>query len=101
MVKHHVVGFMEFIRGQGVMGLAVAFVLGGAVTKLVTTIVTDVVNPLLGLLLGRTGGLQDAIWMVGGAEIKIGHLTSALIDFFVIALLIYSVVKIVGVEGKK
>jgi len=40
-VKDHVAGFADFIRKQGVVGVAVGFVLASAVAKMVTALVTD------------------------------------------------------------
>ena len=47
-------GFIDFIRERGVVGFAIAFILGGAITKLVASLVTDIVNPILGVVLSRT-----------------------------------------------
>lgn len=91
-------GFIDFVREQGVVGLAVGFILGGAVSKVVTAIVNDVVNPLLGLALGATEGLKTASIHVGSAEILYGDLMSVLIDFLVIALVVYFGVKILGLD---
>ena len=55
-------GFLEFIRSQGVVGLAVGLVLGGAVTVLVKSLVDNVVMPPLGLLLGSAEGLKGLSW---------------------------------------
>ena len=54
-------GFINFIREQGVTGLAVGFILGGAVSKLVTAIVTDLIDPFVGLALGSIDGLRNLI----------------------------------------
>ena len=40
-------GFIAFIREQGVVGLAVGFILGGAIAKMVTSLVNDMINPLI------------------------------------------------------
>lgn len=82
-------GFINFIREQGVMGLAVGFILGGAVSKVVTAIIEDIVNPLLGLALGATDGLKTASFGIGSARILYGDLLSVLIDFLVIAAVVY------------
>ncbi len=86
-------GFVDFIREQGVVGLAVGFILGGAVSKLVSAIVTDIVNPILGLILGSVGDLKEAYFAVGSAKIMYGDLLAVLIDFIVIALVVYFGVK--------
>ncbi len=91
-------GFIEFIREQGVVGLAIGFILGGSVSKVVTALVDDVINPLLGIVLGAVGGLQNAVLKVGPAKIMYGHFVSVLIDFTVIAFVVYYIFK--GLEKK-
>jgi len=85
-------GFLNFVREQGVIGLAVGFILGGAVSKIVTAIVTDLINPLLGLVVGGLN-LQDHYLAVGAAKIMWGDFVSVAIDFLVVALVVYYGVK--------
>ncbi|MBW6441830.1 MscL family protein [Patescibacteria group bacterium] len=91
-------GFLEFIRKQGVVGLAVGFILGGAISKVVASVVEDLINPLLGLLLGAVGGFDNLIIKAGTAEITIGKFIAALVDFLVIAAVVYFGVKGLGLE---
>ncbi len=91
-------GFLDFIREQGVVGLAVGFILGGAVSKVVSALVTDIVNPILGLALGATEGLKTASFAIGEAKILYGDLLSVIIDFIVIALVVYFGVKMIGLD---
>lgn len=93
-------GFWEFVRKQGVVGLAVGLVLGGAVAKLVGSFVNDVVNPVLGIFLGATGGLKEAYVMVGSAKVMWGSFVGNVIDFLVIAAVVYVVVERLGWDGK-
>lgn len=86
-------GFVSFIREKGVVGLAVGFLLGGAVSKLVTALIDDVINPLLGLLFSKVGNLADASFTVGAATVLWGHLVSTLINFVVISAVVYFGVK--------
>ncbi len=86
-------GFIEFVREQGVIGLAVGFILGGSVSKVVTAIVNDIINPLLGLALGSTKGLEAAHFKIVGAKIMYGHFLSTVIDFVVIASVVYFFIK--------
>lgn len=85
-------GFVEFIRKQGVIGLAVGFILGGAVSKVVAALVEDIVNPLLGIGLGFAGNLKDAQVGIGNAAVKYGDFLSVLIDFLVVAAVVYFLV---------
>ena len=87
-------GFIEFIREQGIVGLAIGFVLGGAVAKVMTALVTDILNPLLGILLGAAGNLSDYTLDVGKAHIMWGDFLSVLIDFLMIALVVYIAIKV-------
>ena len=91
-------GFVEFIRKQGVAGLAIGFILGGAVSKVVTSIVTDLVNPIIGIALGATKGLETMVIRIGTAQILLGHFISTLIDFLVVALVVYFGVAIAKFE---
>src|SRR4029079_17978517 len=85
-------GFLEFIRSQGVMGLAVGFILGGAVSKLVAALVTDIINPLLGLALNSIN-LNKNFIAIGKAKLLWGSLASDFINFLVVALVVYFGVK--------
>lgn len=91
-------GFLNFIREQGVVGLAVGFVLGGAVSKFVTAMIVDVVNPLLGLALGTVGDLEQFTINVGPAKLMVGDFLSNLIDLLVIALIVYVAVTRLGLN---
>lgn len=91
-------GFIEFIRKQGVMGLAVGFILGGAISKVVASLVSDIVNPVIGVVLGMTGSLPEAALQIGPIKILWGHFVGAIIDFLVIALVIYFGVKGLGLD---
>jgi large conductance mechanosensitive channel len=86
-------GFLEFIREQSVVGLAVGFLLGGAVAKLVASFVTDIINPIIGLITGAAGDLKNASFQIGPASIMYGKFISSLIDFIIIAFVVYFVVK--------
>lgn len=91
-------GFIHFIREQGVVGLAVGFILGGAVSKVVSAVVTDLVNPLLGVVLGAAGNLKEYYFSVGTAKIMYGDLISVVIDFLVIAAVVYYGVKMLRLD---
>ena len=90
-------GFINFIREQGVVGLAVGFILGGAVSKVVSSIVTDLINPLLGALLGGAN-LDQVAWQVGANKVMLGNFINVVIDFIIIALVVYFGVKILKLD---
>jgi len=91
-------GFLNFIREQGVMGLAVGFILGGAVSKFVTAFITDLINPILTLILGLAGGIKDAYFFIGPAKFMYGDFISSLIDLMVISLVVYFGVRILRLD---
>lgn len=90
--------FIEFIREQGVMGLAVGFILGGAVSKVVTSLVSDIINPILGLILGAAGNLNEAYLSIGKSKLMWGSFINTIIDFLVIALVVYYGVKLLKLD---
>jgi len=93
----HLAGFVEFIRTQGVVGLAVGFILGGAVSKLVSGLVENIINPLVGMAMGKVD-LADKALVVGDATLKWGAFVSTMIDFIIIAAVVYFGVKSLGLD---
>ena len=91
-------GFIKFVKKQGVVGLAVGFILGGAVSKLVAALVEDIINPIVGAILGKTGSLATATFSVGPVEILWGHFIAIVIDFLIIALVVYYGVKVLKLD---
>jgi large conductance mechanosensitive channel len=79
------------IRGN-VVDLAVAVIIGGAFGKIVTSLVADVVMPIVGLLLGGVNFTGLSI-TVGDAVIKYGAFIQAIVDFVIIAWVIFLALK--------
>lgn len=102
--RAHTSGFMNFIRQQGVVGLAVGLVLGGAVTVLVKSFIDNVVMPPLGFILGSADGLKGLTLNMGrtpaGEEaiLHYGMFLNDFINFAVIAIIVYLVVHILGFD---
>lgn len=91
-------GFMDFVREQGVVGLAVGFILGGSVSKVVTALINDLVNPVLGLALGAAGDLKSYTLAVGPVKFMWGDFISNLVDLLVISIVVYFGVKGLGLD---
>ena len=85
--------FIEFIRTQGVVGLAVGFILGKAVSDVVASIVTDLINPIIGIVLGHFGDLSKLSVQVLSANITYGKFISIVINFLIVATVVYIGVK--------
>ncbi len=94
-------GFLEFIKKQGVVGLAVGFILGGAVSKIVASLVNDIINPIIGMGLGAVEGLRGAYVQIGSARLMWGSFINTTIDFVVIALVIYGMVLALGLNKEE
>jgi len=91
-------GFIDFIREQGVVGLAVGFILGGAISKVTSALVTDIINPILSFVLGSTQGFKSASIDLGSSKILYGDLIGVVVDFIAIALVVYFGVKMIGLD---
>lgn len=84
--------FMAFLLKYQVIGLAVAVVIGTAATKLVNTTVTDIIMPVIAIVI-PSGKWQTAVLEFGPLVFPIGHYLSAIIDFTIIAMVIFLAVK--------
>ena len=92
--KKAVAGFLVFLRERGVMGLAIGFILGSAVQRVVTAFVNDLVNPFVGILLGRADGIKT--FAIG--PFLIGDFIAVAIDFLILAAIIFFLFKGLGLE---
>ena len=90
--------FIAFIKKQGVVGLTVGFILGGSVSKLVASLVEDLVNPILGIILGTARNLSSYSLVIGSAEVRWGNFLAILIDFLVIALVVFFIFRFFDLE---
>ena len=87
--------FRDFAVGGNVMDLAVAVIIGGAFGKIVASLVTDVLFPLIGLVLGGVNFADKAI-TVGAAVVKWGSFVQSIIDFTIVAFVIFLIVHIMN-----
>ena len=98
--------FKSFIAKGNVMDLAVGVIIGGAFGKIVTSLVSDVLMPVIGLLLGKisfsnlfisldgnTYKTLEAAKQAGAATLNYGLFLQALIDFLIIAMAVFLMVK--------
>jgi len=90
-------GFMDFVREQGVVGLAVGLAIGTQAGILVKDMVAAIIDPIIGLIIGNSDGLQASVWdvTIGGREASfgLGKLAYSAIVFVSVAAVIYFVVK--------
>lgn len=85
--------FREFALRGNVLDLAVAVIIGGAFGKIITSLVADVLMPLIGLALGGINFSEQAIPLGGDAAIRWGLFVQSIIDFVIIALVIFLLVR--------
>lgn len=101
--------FKEFIARGNVVDLAVAVVIGAAFGKIVTSFVTDIVMPPIGLLLGKvdfsnlfvnlSGTHYDTLAeakAAGAATLNYGVFVNAVVDFLIVAFVIFLAVKAIN-----
>ena len=85
--------FFDFLKTFGIIGLAIAFVIGQAASRLVTAFVNDIIDPIIGFFLpaGSLENLSIKVTNVAGSttEFKYGDLISNIIDFLIIALIVF------------
>ena len=81
-------GFRDFILRGNVMDLAVAVIIGVAFTAIITALTTNIINPLLGALVGKPN-FDYLVGHVHGGEIKYGTFFTAVINFVLIAAVVY------------
>ncbi len=92
--------FVGFLNKHKVIGLAIAFIIGGAATKLVTAIVQDIVMPVIGVLIPG-GDWRLATLQLGPVKLMVGDFAGALIDFIIVAAVVFMLVKYVAKEDTK
>ena len=71
------------------MGLAIGFIMGGAINRMVMAFVGDIINPIVSLIFGSSEGLASFSFK----GIAYGHFIAAVIDFVILAAVIYYIFK--------
>ena len=84
--------FKEFISKGNIFDMAVGVIIGGAFGKIVTSLVNDIIMPLVGVIIGGHD-FSGLVAKVGDAEIAYGMFIQNVVDFLIIALCIFAVVK--------
>ena len=84
--------FKAFLLKNNVVSLAVAFILGAAVGKVVSALVADLIMPVVGML-SPSGEWRQIAWQLGGAKFLIGDFLGSVLDFLVVALVVFFIAK--------
>lgn len=92
--------FKEFISRGNVMDMAVGIIIGGAFTSIVSSLVSDIINPILGLFGGMNFD-QLKITLLGEATLYYGRFITAVINFLIMALVIFVIIKAMNTAATK
>ena len=84
--------FREFAMRGNVMDLAIAVIIGGAFGKIITSLVNDILMPLIGLVLGGVN-FSELAFTVRDAVVKWGAFVQSVIDFVIVAFVIFMLVR--------
>jgi large conductance mechanosensitive channel len=84
--------FKDFVMRGNVLDLAVAVIIGGAFGKIVGSMVNDIIMPLIGLAMGGVN-FSELSFTVGEAVVKWGAFAQTVLDFLVIAFVIFLIVR--------
>lgn len=91
--------FRDFISRGNVMDMAVGIIIGGAFTTIVSSLVDDIINPLLGLFGGMNFDQYRIV--IGEATINYGKFITAVINFLIMALIIFVIIKAMNTASQK
>src|SRR3954466_1608126 len=86
--------FVGFLKQYGVIGLAIAVIIGGKLNDLVTSVVNDLLMPLLFQPALRAANVDD-IRKLSYNGIFYGKVVGAFIDFFIVAIVVFAIAKCV------
>jgi large conductance mechanosensitive channel len=102
MAKNHASGFMNFIREQGVIGLAIGLAIGAAAGDTVKKLVEGFISPIVQFIVGSQQGLEAASWHfeVAGrsADFAWGAFLSSLITLLATAFVVYQLIHVMKLD---
>ena len=94
-MKKFVEEFKTFAVKGNMMDLAIGIIIGGAFTTIVNSLVNDIINPILGIFGGKDFS-QYYIQLNGEATLNYGAFISAIINFLIMALVIFTLIKVLN-----
>ena len=92
--------FREFAMRGNIIDLAIAVIIGGAFGKIVTALTNSIIMPIISLILGK-GGVTDMSFMIGKTVFPIGMFLQAVIDFILIAFVLFLMIKAMNSMKKR
>jgi len=92
-------GFREFLLKQNAVALAIGVIIGAAMGRVVSGLVDDVLMPILGVVLPGGEWRNAQVGLSGANAIKYGDLIGRLLDFVIVAAVVYALAKAVIKEA--
>ena len=92
--------FKEFVMRGNVMDLAIGVVIGGAFKAIIDSLVADIIMPVVGMITGKIDIASLSV-TVGDAELKYGSFLQQILNFLIIAFVIFMVVKAINTAHEK
>ena len=91
--------FKEFAMKGNLIDLAVALIIGAAFGKIISALVDDVIMPIVGSFLGKS--FESMITVVNGVDVRYGMFIQAFVDFLIITLVVFIMIKALNSMKKK
>ena len=86
--------FKAFIAKGSVLDLAVGVIIGAAFKAIVDSLVGDIISPVIGLIADTN--FTDLVWQIGGVSIKYGSFITAIINFLLMAIVLFLIIKAIN-----
>jgi len=99
-MKKIAIEFKEFIKEYAIVGMAIAFIMGGATKEIVNSLVNNIIMPLINPLLSTTNGWETAVLNIGPIVLKWGPFLESLLNFLILALVVFFIAKKILKEEK-
>lgn len=95
--------FKDFAMRGNVMDLAVGVIIGGAFSAITTSLIDDIINPILGMFAGDGAALVEslAFSLPGGGELMLGSFLNAVLNFIVMAFVVFCLIKGINKLSRK
>ena len=91
--------FKEFTIKGDVMDLAIAVIIGAAFGKIISALVDNILMPVIGSFIGK--GIDTWVTQINGVSVKYGLFLQAIIDFLIVAMVLFIIIKAVNNMKKK
>lgn len=92
--------FREFAIRGNIVDLAVAVIIATAFGKIITALTNAIIMPIISLILGK-GGVSELYIIIGNTKFPIGEFLQAVIDFILIAFVVFLIIKAINSFKKK